>query len=161
MTQYSPGMGMDRSGTYVANDGAFTKGSFGNVRIHLDVDKDKLASSPEMKQLGRHNVDDVLNTENGAVTMGRVPKQAITKVEVYDGSTHKWRSYTGEQYLNSVGIDPNTPKLPTVGTYERTLQGVSGKLGLTQGAVADLVADYNSAPLDEKLFLAEEMDLLS
>jgi len=53
-------------------EGASTKGSFGSVRIHMDIEQGQLKASPELEGLGRYDIDDALSNEQGAVTIGFV-----------------------------------------------------------------------------------------
>lgn len=153
--EYAPGVGLERGGLYVANDEAFSKGSYGKVRLYMSTEKQSLKSPLEMEQLGRMDIDDVLGTENGAVTVGKLPKSAFKGVEVYKNG--KWEKMTPSDFLESIGVDPNFPKLPSVPSFKAELESKAKGLFLGQDQIDDLVHDYNRGSLDDKRFLWEDL----
>lgn len=158
VTEFAPGRGLEREGLYVANEEAFSKGSFGRVRLYLTTEKESLKSPQEMTQLGRTDIDDVLGTENGAVTVGTVPKTAFVAVEVHKGGI--WKRMPPDEYLHSVGVEPNIPTLPSVPQYRTWVEKNAEKLSLRPRQVEDVVFDYNRASLEDKVWMAEEAGLL-
>jgi hypothetical protein len=157
-TEYAPGKGLEREGLYVANEESFSKGSFGRVRLYLSTSKDNLKSPQEMRQLGRGDIDDVLGTENGAVTVGQLSKGVFVAVEIRQGN--KWVQMKPGDYLESIGVSANTPKLPTVPKYQKWVQSNAERLFLRSDQVARVVHDYNRASLEDKLWMAKEAGLL-
>jgi len=162
VTSYAPGQGIERKGLYVANAEAFSKGSFGKVRMYLTALRDQLRSPAEMTQLGRESVDDVLGTENGAITEGALPKRAIVAIEAaeYEDGKWQWRTYTPDQYREKLGIPADFPKLPSVSEYRSWAEQNASSLRLSQEDVEDLAHDYNRGSLEDKRWLAEEAELI-
>ena len=158
VTEYAPGRGAEREGLYVANQEAFSRGSFGKVRLYMTTKKDGLRSPLEMSQLGRKDVDDVLASENGAVTSKVLSKNTFVAVELRQNG--KWVTMSPSQFLKSVGVSSNTPKLPTVPTYKKWLTSNAGSFHLSIDQVDEIAHDYNRATLEDKLWMAEEAGLL-
>ena len=158
VTEYAPGRGAEREGLYTANQEAFSKGSFGKVRLYLTTKLDTLKSPREMEQLGRKNVDDVLRTENGAITVGVLPKSVFQAVEVNRGG--KWVIMSPGQYLKSIGLSGNVPKLPSVPTYRSWLKKNASSFHLSTSQVDEISNDYNRASLEDKIWMSEEAGLI-
>lgn len=160
VTEYAPGAGLERGGLYVSKEGASSKGSFGNVRLHLSVPEENLEVPQEMKQLGyakgrevagEESLDYVMRTENGAVTTGELPPSAFNKVEVYrDG---KWETKTPANYLKDRGVS-DIGRLPSAGDYESVVRKNADKWFLGEDKIQQTVSDYNRAGLREKHELA-------
>jgi len=157
VTEYAPGRGLEREGLYVANDETFSKGSFGRVRLYMTTDKGTLKSPAEMEQLGRTDVDDALGTENGAVTVGKLPKDTFVKVAIYEGG--KWNEMEPADFLESRGVDPNFRQLPSVPEFAAKLRDMAPNLYLRSDQVENMIHDYNRGSLDDKLWFAEEIGL--
>ncbi len=156
--EYAPGRGAEREGLYVANEEAFSKGSFGRTRLYLSTETENLKSPIEMRQLGRNDLGDVLGTENGAVTEGFVPKSAFVAVETHQGG--KWVRQAPAEYLKSVGVDSDTPKLPTVPAMQAHVAKNAESWHLSETQVSDFVHDYNRASLEDKVWMASDSGLL-
>lgn len=160
VTEYAPGAGLERGGLYVSKEGASSKGSFGNVRLHLSVPEENLEVPQEMKQLGyakgkevagEQSLDYVMRTENGAVTTGELPPSAFNKVEVYrDG---KWETKTPADYLKDRVVS-DIGRLPSAGDYESVVRKNADKWFLGEDKIQQTVSDYNRAGLREKHELA-------
>lgn len=157
VTEYAPGRGLERDGLYVANDEAFSRGSFGRVRLYMTAGKGSLKSPAEMEQLGRTDVDDALGTENGAVTVGKLGKDTFAKVAVWDGGA--WKEMSPDEFLRSIGVDPGFRELPSVPAFEAKLRDLASSLYLREDDVLDMVHDYNRASLQDKDWLASEIGL--
>jgi len=154
---FAPGHGIDCQGTYVALPNAFSAGSFGNVRIYLNVLRSELAVSPEQKQLGVASVAEALRNEDGAVTVATIPPDRIVKVEIYDYDKKQFLPYSREQAIGHLGAE-DTGMLPSVEEYQALLQQHASKLHLWPEKVEELVHQYKMAPLSEKTMLAKEMN---
>ncbi len=148
VNEFSPGAGIERQGTYVAQESAFSRGSFGDVRIMADITGDKLKASPELEQLGRHGIEDALGNENGAITVGEIPSGNITSVEVYEGG--RWNSYSPKEFVERSGAPRGLPKLPPIMDYRDRVN-----VTLNNIHQANLDAEsYSRATLKEKYALA-------
>lgn len=157
-SSYAPGRGLEREGLYVANEEAFSRGSFGRIRLYLTVNEDDLGVPQEMAQIGHQDVNTVLGTENGAVTVGALPKSVFSAVDVYDGE--RWERMSPAKFLKSAGVSPDFPKLPTVPQYRRWLESNANRLMLSQDKIDRSVHDYNRSSLEEMLVLAQEAGLV-
>lgn len=158
---YSPGAGLEREGTYVAEEGAFSKGSFGNVRVHLEVDKQELDVPQELKQLGysKDSLDFALKNEQGAITTKELPPSRVKSVEIYDHASGKWSSMSSEEYKKKRQIE-GIPRLPSMQEYESQLRKNSEEWFLDESRIQDLLTGYNRAPLTVKLDLSKEAELI-
>ena len=155
---YAPGKGLERGGLYVANEEAFSKGSFGKVRLYMTTNAKSLRSPQEMKQLGREKLDDVLGTENGAVTDGVLGKGIFSKVLWNRGGS--WQEMTPAEFLSANGVRGNVPKLPSVPRYKKWLNDNAKALFLSDTGIQQLLNDYNRGSLEDKIWMAEEAELL-
>jgi hypothetical protein len=154
---YAPGKGLEREGLYVSDAEASSKGSFGKVRLYMSVGKEHLGAPQEMRQLGRVDLDDVVGTENGAVTKGRLPRDVFKAVEVSRGGG-KWERMTPSEYLKSVGVDAaRVPQLPSVPEYGKWVRRNAERFHLRSDQVEDVIHDYNRGTLEEKVSMAREM----
>jgi SPP1 gp7 family putative phage head morphogenesis protein len=165
VSEFAPGAGLEREGAYVARENAFSKGSFGPVRMHLNVPESKLDVPQEMKQLGyekgkevagKESLDYVLGTENGGVTKGEIAPEAFHKVEVYQNG--KWESMTPAEYLASREV-AEVPRLPGMKEYEASLRKHADEWGLKEHNIQKLLTDYNRAKLTDKHYLAQDAGL--
>lgn len=165
ITEFGPGAGIDR-GAYVAEEGAFSKGSFGKVRVYMDIHEDQLDVPTEAKQLGyekgrevagQQSLDYALKNENGAVTTGEVHPSAIKRIEVYEGS--KWISKSPEEYKSERGIS-DIPRLPSMAYYEKTLRDNADRWSLSERSIQQSITDYNRASLSDKHYLAQDAGLV-
>jgi len=152
--EFAPGRGLDRDNLYVAFPNTFSKGSFGNIRLHLNIQKSQLQVSPEQKQLGVQNVLESLRTVDGAVTKGRISKRVFTLVEVWKGGS-RWDQQSPSDFL----AHP-VPELPSVKEFQRAVRNRAEEFSLTPEKVSDLVTTYRRAKLKDKLFLAKDVGLL-
>lgn len=157
--EFAPGRGLDREGTYVADAaGAFSPGSFGRVRIHLELKESNLGISKELKGLGYSEKDIVyaLSGEMGAVTLGTIERDAIKEIEVYDYDDSRWVKFSPENYRVLRNIQ-DIPLLPTTEEFEKILKTKAVDLFLSEIKVAETVTTYRNAPLRDKAFFAREL----
>jgi hypothetical protein len=159
VSQYAPGQGLEREGLYVANDEAFSRGSFGKVRLYLSTTADALKVPKEMTQLGHKGIDSPLKSENGAVTTGRLGPEIFARVAV-SKSPGQWEHMSPTDFLSSVGISGSFPKLPSVPQYESHLRSVAKQLRIPEWKLDDIIFDYNRASLEDKQWLAEEIGII-
>jgi hypothetical protein len=150
VTTFAPGRGVERNATYVAEENAFSRGSFGNVRIHIEAPGNTITLPIEQTQLGVTNVNLALANENGAVISKEVAPQAIKKIEVRRGPG-KWETIGRKQYLKERGI-ADIPRLPSVPEYRVELTKRADELFLSPEKVEDAVHNYNRASLQDKWF---------
>lgn len=150
---FAPGRGLDRKNLYVMSDNVTDRGSYGPVRLHLNIDFDDLAVSPEQKRLGVTDVMTALNTMDGAVTQGRQPPSVFKYADV--SSNGSWKRLRPREFLAR-----EVPVLPTPREYGRGIEARADEWFLSPRKVRDLVADYAVASLDDKINLAREAELI-
>lgn len=155
---YAPGRGVERAGTYVARPDAFARGSFGKVRLHLALEPEELAASPELVELGHsaQEVDYALGNEGGAVTTRAIPPEAITQVEWWDYASKQWLSDTRLGYLKRMGLD-DVPRLPSLAEYRAVLEANAQEWFLDAEDIEQQLRRYRNSRLRDKLDLAEEV----
>lgn len=155
--EYQPGRGIDRDNLYVMYPNATTKGSFGRIRLHLKLNQSQLDVSQEMKQFGHTDIEHALTSSDGAVTQGRIPKEAFFQVEVY--SDGNWKVMLPVEFLQSIRVGV-TPALPTVDQYQQELEKHAEEWFLSPRKVQDMIMQYNRASLQDKIELAREVGLV-
>lgn len=153
--EYAPGRGISREGTYVFYPNVSSKGSYANVRLHLQLYPYQLEVSPEMKQLGYEDIDLALRSHDGAITTGRIPKDQIIKVEEYQHPG--WKEYSPKEYIEKYNMQ-DAPNLPSVGEYETWIRKHADELFLSPRKIQDAVEAYRKASIKDKIELAKEME---
>jgi hypothetical protein len=154
---YAPGRGIDREGLYVISPNEEPPG-VGGIKLHLMIDKSQLKVPPEHAQRGTTDLDFALRTADGAVTQGRIDKSVFTGVEVYSHKTG-WTPMTPQEFLASMKVG-ETPQLPTVDEFRKTLEARADELFLKPHQVHQIVHDYNRSSLENKIMHAKELGLL-
>jgi hypothetical protein len=154
---FSPGRGIDTSGTYVAYPSAFSKGSFGHVRLTLGLTPSQMAVSPEQKQLGVSDLHESLRNEDGAVTVGHVSPSQIKQVEIYDYDTKRFVSMTPNEAITKLGVQSHR-SLPDVNEYRNRLAPHADRLFLSPTKLEEVIHRYKMSPLSGKTMLADELD---
>lgn len=156
---YGPGKGIDRENLYVSHPTAWSKGGYGNIRLHLRLNQNQLQIPHELKQMGYTNNDleFALKSTDGAVTKGNISPTAFEKVEIYDNG--KWESMSPKEFMAKHGY-LNTPKLPTAEEYKKAIQANAEKWFLNSEKIVDLTIQYSRAGLSDKIELAQEVGLI-
>lgn len=162
--EFAPGRGLENDATYVSAPDA-NRGSFGDVRIHLDVPDDQLDVPLEQKQLGwdKENkisgLEQSLKSEHGGVIRGNVGRDHISHIEVnYSG---KWQSMSIDEYLaKHHGLSSNVRELPTIEEYATRLEKHAKRLNLSKRNIDSTVSAYAKADLKSKVEFADELDAI-
>lgn len=154
VNEFSPGRGAHREAVYVADEKAFSRGSFGPVRLHMRIPGERLEVPPEGKQLGHNDPFDALQHENGAALVGEHDPSVFTSIEEYEDG--KWNEYDPSEWLEKHGLS-SVGKLPSTAEYSEWIKGNAAEFFFTDDKARRQAVQYNRAKLKDKLFLAEEM----